>query len=134
MPRVSGLGAGEVKNANIAAGVVENDRLKFFESSELALPVSAVLTAAHGFGQKPKRFQIVMRCVVAEYGYSVGDEIDITSGAPSTNGAITSSNFCDATNIGMSVGAINYLNFDKNTTTGRGATAANWRIVMRGWK
>lgn len=144
MPRVSGLGTGEVKTANLAdgavtnqkigAGVVENDRLKFFESSQIVPPVSAIVSAAHGFGQKPKRYQVVMQFIAAVNGYAIGDEVDMTSGAISTDGNNTGTTSCDATNIYLSVGAINYLVFDRNTTTAVGVATGNFRIVIRAWK
>lgn len=134
MPRLSGLGTGEVKLANMAANSVDNSKQVFFESAQIALPVSAVVSAAHGFGQKPKRMQLVLVCVTAEAGYAIGDEIDITSGAFTTSGAQGTSNSSDATNIYLAAGGITYAAFNRSTTSYVGLTAANWRIVMRGWK
>ncbi len=124
MPRVSGVGVGEV----------DNTKTKFFESSQIVPPVNAVISAAHGFAQKPKRVQVVLIFKVAVNGYAIGDEVDVTSGvvssAPATYGCVS----WGATNIYLAAGAINYTVWDRTTGAQVSPGIGSFDIIFRGWK
>lgn len=101
-------------------------------SAETTLPTaSTVTTFAHGRGAIPSRYEAILRCKTAEFGYSVNDEIPL----PST------SRFNEDFNGELSVNATNiYLSKSNQNTwvvTPRGGgapailTSARWRIVVR---
>lgn len=133
MPKISGLGTGEVKLANMAANSVDNSKQVFFESSQIAPIANGTISAAHGFGQKPKRVQTVAVFLTAMNGYAVGDEVDITwpvSSVPAPYGNTT----WDASNVYLTTSAINYVFFDRGSGALFPLDVGNFRVVMRAWK
>lgn len=106
-----------------------------FESAELVFALNAAVSAAHGLGVVPKLFKAVLRCKTAEGGYSVGDEVDVTSysGVWQT-GYPVSSCTVDATNITWAQSGSAFMFAMKNATNGFSVTAANWKLILRAWK
>lgn len=80
---------------------------------------------AHGLGGVPFQHYAKLVCTSAINGYAIGDEINPI---PTTSNYLTV--WVDGTNIGYSnVGTPAYN--DKNGTSPRTATSANWDIVLR---
>lgn len=103
----------------------------YFESSEITLGSSTqVLSASHGLGNSPRRWQAAVRCKTAELGYSVGDEVDVTM-----NGYYNWYSYftgVDDTQITwMSAGATYLAN--KSSGSAATITPANWKLVLRAW-
>ena len=61
--------------------IVGSNRLwnESFESGELTYTNGGSVTEAHGLNGRPDSVTAKLRCVVAEHGYAVGDEMDLPS-------------------------------------------------------
>lgn len=109
---------------------------KSFESGQQTITAGGALTLAHGLGVQPKLYLPYIKCLTAESGYSIGDEVIInpaTSGEGSLNRGI--SIVPDATNINIRFGSDNppILMMNKSTGAFTGATSANWKLIIRAW-
>jgi hypothetical protein len=102
-----------------------------FESSDQTVTLNSSLTVAHGLGQKPKLWKVLLKCVTAEANYTIGDEITFDN--LDAAGVFICSTSVDATNfILVTSGNIRIAN--KNTPFGTfSINAGNWRWVFRGW-
>jgi hypothetical protein len=105
----------------------------FFESDELEFTGSGTtLTQAHGLGGVPILAQVILRCKTTEYGYAVGDEIQLSSiHAVSNNHGITTS--VNATNIIIRQFGDVYVH-NRSAVSMNLVTPANWRWVLRAWR
>ncbi|MER9658563.1 hypothetical protein [Mesorhizobium sp. M0159] len=102
-----------------------------FESAQQTITNAGALTLAHGLGVQPKLYIAFLQCATAELGYSIGDEIPLTSENSSNKGV---SLVADATNINVRFGSTTMSILNKTTGGGNGAfTNANWRLVVRAW-
>lgn len=147
----SGVTAGSYTNADITVGadgrvtVASSGSSAFapaFTSANQTPPaVSSALSVAHGLGRMPYFYRVSLKCLTAEHGYSVGDEIDISGG---TNDANTSSYgigvSADTTNVTVSTAttgggspASAFLIYPKGGGSNAWTTPANWAIVVRVW-
>lgn len=109
-----------------------NGHITRFESAPQACPTgSANTVVAHGGSRIPDAFTVVLRCVIADLNYAIGDEIDF--GGFSTQPSRNQSSYANATNIGFlyvtAGGAPSII--DRVTLTYATVTAANWRLVYR---
>lgn len=98
-------------------------------SSDITPAQSTVHTFAHGLGVKPTKWRATAKCTTAVLNYSVGDEIEVTSGA-NTSGSLLSL-YADATNIGLVLGGGWPPAFNKTTTGGSTIDGTNWRFVLK---
>lgn len=92
---------------------------------------TSITTQAHGLGEKPKFIKTVLRCLTAEFGYSVGDEIDadgsmIIRTTAVVNGAVVTS---DATNVKLLLGTNAITVLRKDTAAECSLTPANWAVI-----
>jgi hypothetical protein len=101
----------------------------YFQSADISIVYNTHPATAHGLGSKPLLVTMVLKNSTAELGYSIGDEITITSYDASTT---TTTLIADSTNITISIGAGITMN-NKNSNTRSALTAANWKIVVRAW-
>ena len=104
---------------------------KEFISAEVPAYSANTVTFGHGLGVRPKIVEVVLKCKVAEFGYTVGDETTLPSyfsnGTP-FGAQVTR----DATNIVVSVS--NTLTaLTKGTSSGVSLTVANWNVIVRAW-
>jgi len=102
----------------------------YFQSADIPATYSTQPAVAHGLGAKPLLLTMVLKNTTAELGYSIGDEITITSYDAGTS---TTTVVADAVNITISIGAGITINH-KNSNTRASITAANWVFVVRAWK
>jgi hypothetical protein len=93
-------------------------------------------TFAHGFGATPSLIVMRLRCVTAQFNFSVNDVVYFYSGAYD-NGTGQSLQFAaDSTNIYLGT----YLTYVRNKTTGVDdpawveITYANWQATLVAWK
>lgn len=105
-----------------------------FVSAQQTITVGGQLILAHGLGTRPLIVSCELVCQTGELGYSINDVLLITNGQndPSSHGI---SVVVDATNItiryGSSVGAFQIIR--KDTGDSGVITAANWKLVARGF-
>jgi len=103
----------------------------WFESTELTITDSALMSVAHGLGRTPKSFSAVLRCKVSEYGYSAGDEVtfdqDNTAASPTFTTAAGC--FVNATHIKLKTTALNVMRLDSNSLSS--ITNSSWRVILR---
>jgi hypothetical protein len=105
-------------------GIVTPDAmvtLKPYESPQQTLVVSGNGTAAHGLGGKPREVWAVLRNIVTQWGFSVGEEVHIGD-------KITIS--ATATNVSWAFPSAGLQIIEKNGGALRSLTDANWRLVI----
>lgn len=101
-----------------------------YESPEFAFAGGSLITVAHGLGHKPENFEVFLRCITAEYGYAVGDEVKPESMSISgTTYGLTL--FADNTNVYVKVGATGIPIIRKNNAIAAVVTNTNWRMVLK---
>jgi|SRR6266850_731972 len=98
-----------------------------FVSADQTVAASSTTTVAHGFGIKPKLFFVVLKCVTADIGFSVGDEVQIATDGFNGGASCTA----DVTNIIISNSILNLTRKDTHANTV--ITYANWKWVVRAW-
>lgn len=103
---------------------------KEYISPEQSIVNGSLISLLHNFGVKPKLTEVVMICKVAEYGYSVGDELPVMSYMYS-GAAYGFQVSCNTTHVSVTTSTPNTLN--KTTGAGTGITNANWRLILRAW-
>jgi len=107
----------------------------YFQSSQQVITSGGSLTIAHGLGVMPPLVQIVIQCVTAELGYSIGDELVINSTLVPGSGAGVAV-VPDATNLVARFGSSSVIQILLRKDTGVGSTVAvaTWKLVLRGPK
>jgi hypothetical protein len=111
---------------------------KFFESAEQTITVGGTLTVAHGLGEKPRFVSGHLICKTAEYGYAIGETIEVSLNTPIFNTVNTNTNNCslrdDATNLLVKFGAGSTFRIvDVTNGVGRDITVANWKFILKAW-
>ncbi len=132
--------AGQVLRMNSGATAPEWGTPPFrtsFESTQQTITSAGLLTLAHGLGVKPKLYAVVLQCLTAEHGYSIGDEVMCaqtrqTAGGGGERGV---SLVPDATNLNIRFAAPATVFNLIHKTTGAAVevTNANWALVARAW-
>jgi hypothetical protein len=107
--------------------VAANLFTKAFKSAEITPATSTTFLVEHGFGVQPELVQVVMRCKIAQFGFSVNDEA-----IPMTDAASNTGVYSNATNIGFVIGTTVHVHRPDTQATAN-ITLANWVIVMRAW-
>ena len=101
-----------------------------FESSEQTITVGNI-AINHNLGGIPKLFQVVLKCDNAAniHGYSVGDEVDITSGSIAGD---TMSCFSNSTQVGAGIGGTGVFRvLHKDAASYNDINASHWKLVFR---
>lgn len=110
-----------------------------FTSNEITIATGTQSSVSHGLGAIPFSVQAFLRCKVAEYGYSVGDEVPIDmrfyldGGTGFERGVAAVIN---STNIVVVQGASQFNVYRRDSSIGNGQaiTEANWKIIVRAQK
>jgi len=104
-----------------------------FTSGNQTITSGGALTIAHGLGREPIFVTMWLKCLTAEYNYSIGDKLF----APTTISDSATDNHChsivvNSTNIIIRFGANAnvYSVLDKTTGGGVALTNANWALVV----
>ena len=105
----------------------------YTESAETTYSNSATINIPHGLGVVPKDWHIIFRCITAELGYAVGDEIPSPGFKYVAAVLYGYQEQADATNIVLIASVNAPLVFNKTTRIAATPTLANWRIVAR-WR
>ena len=114
------------------------DLLTQYNEWTLASPMveATPYSVSHGFGGTPKLLQLVLKCLTAELGYSVGDEVQIVGNVNNTNNNGALSCWASATQVGATTHASGYVHSMTHKTSGApgNATVGNWALIIRAWK
>lgn len=103
-----------------------------FTSSEQTVAVDTVLDVPHGLGAIPSLVQVRLRCKTADVGYSVGDEIVVSSGPVDLVNDRGWTVQTDATNVTILQGAaIPVIN--QGSLNGSSITVGSWRWIVKAW-
>lgn len=108
-----------------------------FTSSNQTITSAGLLTLAHGLGASPELIQLRLKCLTAEFNYSIGDEVIINNNE-NDNGTTTNTGVSvvvDATNLVIRFGSNANVYIVQNKTTGAAAflTNANWALIAKAW-
>jgi hypothetical protein len=87
-----------------------------------------ILTIAHGLPKAPRHVWLRIKCITAEQGWSVGDELEIPSYSNGSAGSVSVG--VNKTQIKVAFEALPFVtNFSTNATAA--ITAANWNLVVK---
>jgi hypothetical protein len=101
-----------------------------FESTNQTVTPNSTLNVAHGLGARPKMFDVVLRCVTGEAGFSANDEASIIQTVPGTSIINISA---DATNVIIGYTGASTQVLHKTTQAQTTITSGNWAFVVRAW-
>jgi hypothetical protein len=101
-----------------------------FESTNQTVTPNSTLNVAHGLGARPKMFDVVLRCVTGEAGFSANDEASIIQTVPGTSVVNISA---DATNVIIGYTGASTQVLHKTTQVATTITSGNWAFVVRAW-
>ena len=124
-------------NSTKIATTAYADRLRLASavvtSSEQAIPAANTdLNFAHGLSAIPSVYSVRYRCKTAEYGYSIGDEVDITT-AVDGDGARNTCTWVNTTNVGYSTSTTTPQIRNRTTGGTSAMTNARWKLIFRAW-
>lgn len=101
-----------------------------FESPNRTVTPNSTLNEPHGLGARPKLFNVVLRCVTGEAGFSTNDEASIIQTVPGTSVINISA---DATNVIIGYTGASTQVLHKTTQVATTITSGNWAFVVRAW-
>lgn len=124
--------AGALLNLQASGSLRTAGHISRYESSAWSVrsTVGVVGTQAHGGSRPPDSFMVVLRCVVAENGYSVGDEVEPIKYLTSTSyfGLYA---YASATTVGVLQTHTVVQVPHKTTAVPAACAVANWQVVVR---
>lgn len=94
-----------------------------YNSGNQALTPSTVLSLTHGLGVIPSLVQVVLKCVTAEKGYSIDDEVSVGAAWGVSQ---------DATEV-VIVQPASIQIYSQTTQAVEQVTSANWKWIARAW-
>lgn len=106
-----------------------------FTSSLQALPNAGVtVNVAHGLSSMPSYWVVQLKCVTAEFGFSVGDIIQLSGNfyAPGYEAYVS---WANTTSVGFLSSSTGIMPRITSRTTGNLAviTQSNWNLVFKAW-
>lgn len=138
-PRPSASIAGKFVRYNAAGNAFEAaDGVKYFESAQQLVSNTTSMNISHGLGVMPKGVSVVIVCLTAEFGYSVGDRLEQNI---AYHLGFSGSN----RNLGVSIRATSSQIMYKSSGLIMGYSASesiptvviltpgNWAVVVRAW-
>lgn len=132
----AGVATGVIADpAGVAAAVDVRvgTKLRKYVSAPFAIVNGARTTLDHGLGGVPDWWQVQFRCLIAENGYAVGDELDLTGYASGSSASRSFVSIASESQIKVQIGSTGCAAL---TASGGGfvLTAANWRVVVRAYR
>lgn len=108
--------------------------LHSYESAPQVITAGGPLTLAHNFGIAPKIMQVWLKCVTAEEGYSIGDEV-LYLGMDDGNTSIGASIVPDASNLNIRYGsqAKTFKLVNKADGSHGSLLNVNWNCIFKAW-
>lgn len=106
---------------------------KAFQSAQITLSMNSSTSVAHGLGVQPKLFAAALVCTTNEFGYVVGDEVQINVNTNSSSGSSGGiSMYVNGTvNIGIRIG--NFISVWDKFGGIFAVTPSSWKLVVRAW-
>ncbi len=110
----------------------------YFESAAQTITSAGALTLAHGFGVIPTLVQVWLKCLTAEYGYSINDVTLAPASFYTGTYEYGVTVIPDATNLNVryalgSGGTVVFVIPNKTTGAACSITLANWKAIFRAW-
>lgn len=90
---------------------------------EYTLVSADAFVFTHGFAGRPRQMEVFIKCLTAELGYAVGDEVGITASA-------ALSIVLNSTQIKVALAALPSI-VNRTNATATAVTAANWNLVFK---
>jgi len=103
---------------------------EYFESTPFAFSVSSDYVKPHSLSKKPATYEVYMVCTVAEFGYTIGEEVRL---ANSPAGGFGPTITADSVNINIHTGADAPSVIRSDTNVADNVTPANWNIVVKAY-
>lgn len=138
--------AAEIKSADATRVATGGEMLSamgftaYGESAQQTITAAGTLTLAHGLGRAVKFIDSYLVCTTAEFGWSVGDVVNLGWFAIGSGTAANPQGFVwwsDTTNLsilfGNGAGAGNFQLPNKSTGNLANANNSSWKIVFRYW-
>jgi hypothetical protein len=94
-----------------------------YASFEYTLVSADSFTFTHGFVNTPKVSEVFLKCLTAELGYAIGDQVEINASASMS---VTINKIECKVALVTLPSIVNY-----STHTATAVTAANWNIVIK---
>lgn len=132
--QLPGYGAGALQTDS--SGNVSTTAATFVSGQQNVPSAGTTLTVAHGLGAVPFSLTVVLHCVTAEQGWSVGDEPIVYPGSMAYSGGGYSASglqaWMDSTNVYLLQGSNGNLYLpNKGTGAQFAITQANWQLIIK---
>ncbi len=109
---------------------------KEYVSAEQTITAAGLLNLSHDLGVKPKHVALFLKCVLADQGYSAGQETQIGWGPQDAGGSWGANYTATSSVISLRIGATGRGFIVINMSTGVMSdltSTANWRLIVRAW-
>lgn len=111
---------------------------KEYVSSALAMTAGAVYTLSHNFGVRARLVTYTLKCITAEAGYSVGDELDLSTmwmypGTGASSGFQTIMQDTNTIRVKLGADAYYITNGGSGSVVRVNLNTANWNLIVRAW-
>jgi len=100
-----------------------------YRSAPQAITFGAAITLTHGLGAAPSSVRCWLRCLTAEFGYAIGEEV-LPQGVTTTAGNRGLSIKRTETQLVVNVGAAGIVIIRADTFNFTTITAANWNLIV----
>jgi hypothetical protein len=104
-----------------------------YESPETDVALSTTTTFAHGLGVMPSEYSLRLKCLIAEHGYSVGDETELSQNQSTSGDFAEAAVWANGTEVGVRTYTAVYV-FSRSTEARSVITTANWKFIARARK
>lgn len=106
---------------------------EYYENTGFTYAANQTGTFAHGMSGVPKLTHISMKNIIAEHGYTVGQEVPIQANGMDAAASWGVTLVTTSTNIAYRIGGSGiFINRYSDSVT-QGLTPANWQVVIRAW-
>ena len=100
-----------------------------YRSSAINIVLGSSGTVAHGLGVRPRTYRAILRCVTANNGYVVGEELAFTSEVSDTADRGLSCSTQSTTNLKWRIGTVG-VRLLNDTGGNLDITPANWQLYI----
>jgi hypothetical protein len=136
------VGSNTVGNGQLIDGSVQHAKLGFtlpftkeYVSPDQTISNNSSFTLLHGLGTAYKLCSVTLKCIAADQGYSIGDEVEMgVRQDHSTGNYGFNTRRVGSTGIGIRILSLGmYVHGAGGTGVGITITPANWRLIVRAW-